>query len=160
MPIYEGESYITSTSYVSMGGLAVPGAVAASIIYPDRDVVALVGDGGFLMSGLEVSTAVQYGAKPRIIVFNDSAYRVLGVYERVRFGGITETLVKLPNIDFALLAQSLGAEGITITRREDLKPLLADALNSDKAVVVDVHIDPPNAVPIPYQRLYGFKSIG
>lgn len=89
MPVYDGESYITSTSYVSMG-LAVPGAVATSIIYPDRDVVALVGDGGFLMTGLEVSTAVQYGAKPRIVVFNDSIYRVLGVYERIRFGGVTE----------------------------------------------------------------------
>ncbi len=111
------------------------------------------------MTGLEVSTAVQYGAKPRIIVFNDSAYRVLGVYERVRFGGVTESLIKLPNIDFALLAKSLGAEGgISITRREDLKPLLTDALNSDKAVVVDVHID-PGAVPIPYQRLYSLKSI-
>ena len=158
MPIYSGESYITSTSYVSMG-LAVPGAVAASIIYPGRDVVALVGDGGFLMTGLELSTAVQYGAKPRVIVFNDSAYRVLGVYERVRFGGISEPLIKLPSVDFALLARSLGAEGITVTRREDLRSSLEEALNSDRAVVVDVHID-PSAVPIPYQRLYGLKSIG
>ncbi|WP_054844583.1 thiamine pyrophosphate-dependent enzyme [Vulcanisaeta souniana] len=157
MPVYDGESYITSTSYVSMG-LAVPGAVATSIIYPDRDVVALVGDGGFLMTGLEVSTAVQYGAKPRIVVFNDSIYRVLGVYERIRFGGVTEALVRLPRIDFALLAKSLGAEGITITRREDLKPLLMDALDSDRAVVVDVHVD-PSAVPIPYQRLYNLRSI-
>ncbi len=158
MPIYGGESYITSTSYVSMG-LAVPGAVAASIIYPDRDVVALVGDGGFLMTGLELSTAVQYGAKPRVIVFNDSAYRVLGVYERVRFGSVTESLVRLPSVDFALLARSLGVEGITITRREELRSSLEDALNSDGAVVVDVHID-PSAVPIPYQRLYGLRSIG
>ena len=157
MPIYSGESYITSTSYVSMG-LAVPGAVAASIIYPDRDVVALVGDGGFLMTGLELSTAVQYGAKPKIIIFNDSAYRVLSIYEKVKFGSITEPLIKLPQVDFASLAKALGGEGITITRREDLKSLLTDALNSNKAVVVDVHID-PNAVPIPYQRLYNLRSI-
>ncbi|MGC8542323.1 MAG: thiamine pyrophosphate-binding protein [Vulcanisaeta sp.] len=157
MSIYTGEYYITSTSYVSMG-LAVPGAVATSIIYPDRDVVAFVGDGGFLMTGLEVSTAVQYGAKPKIIVFNDSAYRVLGIYEKVRFGSVTEPLVRIPQVDFASLARALGGEGITITRREDLKPLLMDALNIDKAVVVDVHVD-PNAVPIPYQRLYNLRSI-
>ena len=157
MPINKDERYITTTSYVSMG-LAVPGAVAASIIYPDRDVVGLVGDGGFLMTGLELSTAVQYGAKPKIIVFNDSTYRVLGVYEKVRFSSVTEALVKLPSINFTLLAESLGAEGITITRREELKPLLSEALNSSKATVVDVHID-PNTVPIPYQRLYGLRSI-
>ena len=69
-------------------GLAVPGAVVSSIMYPDRDVVGLVGDGGFLMTGLEVSTAVQYGAKPKIIVFNDLVYRVLGIYEKVRFGTV------------------------------------------------------------------------
>ena len=86
MPIYEGERYIT-TSYVSMG-LAVPGAVVASIMHPDRDVVGLVGDGGFLMTCLEVSTAVQYGAKPKIVVFNDSAYRVLGVTRRLGLEGL------------------------------------------------------------------------
>ncbi|ABW01816.1 thiamine pyrophosphate protein central region [Caldivirga maquilingensis IC-167] len=157
MPINENEHYVTSTSYVSMG-LAVPGAVAASIIYRDRDVVALVGDGGFLMTGLEVATAVQYGVKPKIIVFNDSAYRVLRIYEKVRFSNATESLIKLPSIDFNLLAESLGAEGLRITRREELRPLLNEALNSDKATIVDVHID-PNTIPIPYQRLYGLNTI-
>ncbi|GAB6947819.1 hypothetical protein JCM16161A_19490 [Vulcanisaeta sp. JCM 16161] len=52
-------------------------------------------------------------------MFNDSAYRVLGVYERVRFSDVTGSLIRLPSIDFALLARSLGAEGITITRREN-----------------------------------------
>jgi len=157
MPIYEGERYITTTSYVSMG-LAVPGAVVSSIMYPDRDVVGLVGDGGFLMTGLEVSTAVQYGAKPKIVVFNDSAYRVLGVYEKVRFGGVTDELVRLPQVNFAMLAESLGAKGVVVHDRSELISALEEALNTDKACVVDVHID-QKAIPIPYQRLYGISTL-
>ena len=157
MPIYEGERYITTTSYVSMG-LAVPGAVVSSIMYPDRDVVGLVGDGGFLMTGLEGSTAVQYGAKPKIVVFNDSAYRVLGVYEKVRFGGVTDELVRLPQVNFAMLAESLGAKGVVVNDRSELMSALEEALNTDKACVVDVHID-QKAIPIPYQRLYGINAL-
>jgi len=157
MPVYEGERYITSTSYASMG-LAVPGSVASSLAYPDKTVVAMVGDGGFLMTGLEVATAVQYNARPKILVFNDSSYRVLGIYEKVRYKSVTEALVKLPNIDYALLARSLGAEGIRISKREELESSLENALATDKAVVIDVIID-PFSVPIPLQRLYGLNLL-
>ncbi|PLC67929.1 hypothetical protein B7L70_05970 [Vulcanisaeta sp. EB80] len=69
-------------------GLAVPGAIVASIMYSDRDVVGLVGDGGFLMTGLEVSTAVQYRAKSKIVVFNDSALGSLGFTRRLGLEGL------------------------------------------------------------------------
>ncbi len=157
MPIYEGERYITTTSYVSMG-LAVPGAVAISVVKPDYESIAFVGDGGFLMTGLEVSTAVQYGAKPKVIVFNDSSYRVLGIYEKVRYGKYTDSLVKLSSVDFAALAKSLGADGFVIRDRGELRDLLMEALQSDRPTVVDVRVD-PSSVPIPYQRLYGIKRI-
>jgi len=157
MPIYEGERYITSTSYASMG-LAVPGSVASSLAYPDKTVIAIVGDGGFLMTGLEVATAVQYNAKPKILVFNDSSYRVLGIYEKVKYKSVTEALVKLPDIDYSLLANALGAEGIRVSKREELESSLENALAIDKAVVIDVIID-PFSVPIPLQRLYGLNLL-
>jgi acetolactate synthase-1/2/3 large subunit len=127
-------------------------------MYPDRDVVGLVGDGGFLMTGLEVSTAVQYGAKPKIIVFNDSVYRVLGIYEKVRFGTVTDELIKLPQVNFALLAESLSAKGIVVNDRSELISALEEARSTNETYVVDVHID-PRTVPIPYQRLYGVSTL-
>lgn len=157
MPVYEGEMYVTTTSYASMG-LAVPGSVAASLAYPDRTVLAMVGDGGFLMTGLEVATAVQYGVKPKIIVFNDSSYRVLGIYERVRYKSITEALIRLPNVNYALLAESLGAEGIRIAERQELEGSLENVLTKNKTIVIDTVID-PLSIPIPLQRLYKLQRL-
>jgi acetolactate synthase-1/2/3 large subunit len=157
MPIYEGERYITTTSYASMG-LAIPGSIAASLAYPDRTVVALVGDGGFLMTGMEIATAVQYNAKPKIIVFNDSSYRSLSIYEKVRYNNITEALTRLPNINYALLASSFGAEGIRLAVRQELESSLENILTKDNIVVVDVIID-STSVPIPLQRLYGLHRL-
>jgi len=157
MDIYENELYITSTSYVSMG-LAVPGSVAASIACPDKDVVAMVGDGGFLMTGLEIATAVRYRSKPKVVVFNDSSYRVLSIYEKVRYKNVSEPLTKLPYIDFSLLANSLGAKGVRIVDRKELRRSLEEAFTLNEPVVIDINID-PKAVPIPFQRLYKISSI-
>jgi thiamine pyrophosphate-dependent acetolactate synthase large subunit-like protein len=118
----------------------------------------MVGDGGFLMTGLEVATAVQYGVKPKIIVFNDSSYRVLGIYERVRYKSITEALIRLPNVNYASLAESLGAEGIRIAERQELESSLENALTKDKTVVIDTVID-PLSIPIPLQRLYKLQRL-
>jgi acetolactate synthase-1/2/3 large subunit len=92
------------------------------------------------------------------VVFNDSAYRVLGVYEKVRFGGVTDELVRLPQVNFAMLAESLGAKGVVVHDRSELISALEEALNTDKACVVDVHIG-QKAIPIPYQRLYGISTL-
>ena len=154
MPIYEPGTYITTTSYVSMG-IAVPGAVAASIAFPDRQVIGIVGDGGFLMNGLEIATAVEHKSTPVIVVFNDASYKVLKIYGRARFHSDIEALYRLPNVNFAQIADALGAKGIEVNRRQDLYPSLQEAISWKKGpAVVDVKID-PNGIPIPLQRLYG-----
>lgn len=158
MPLHAPQTYIATTSYVSMG-LAVPGAVAASILFPERQVIGVVGDGGFLMTGLEISTAVQYNAKPVIIIFNDSSYKVLRIYERARYHTDTEELYKLPSTDFSKIAEGLGAKGVEIYEREQLYQKLKEAFEWSKGpVVVDVKID-PETIPVPYQRLYSSKMI-
>jgi acetolactate synthase-1/2/3 large subunit len=85
MPIYKPRTYITTTSHASMG-MGVPGAIAAKLAKRETDVVGLVGDGGFLMTGLEIVTAVRYRVPVIIIVFNDSSYRVLRIYEKAEYG--------------------------------------------------------------------------
>ncbi|MEM2179349.1 MAG: thiamine pyrophosphate-binding protein [Nitrososphaeria archaeon] len=158
MPLHTLQTYIATTSYVSMG-LAVPGAVAASIIYPEKQVFGIVGDGGFLMTGFEISTAVQYNAKPIIIVFNDSSYKVLRIYEHVRYHSDTKELYKLPETDFAKIAEGLGAKGIRVFERSQLYQSFKEAVEWRKGpVVVDVKID-PETIPVPFQRLYSSKRI-
>ncbi|MGB9727275.1 MAG: thiamine pyrophosphate-binding protein [Nitrososphaeria archaeon] len=158
MPLHAPQTYIATTSYVSMG-LAVPGAVAASILFPERQVIGIVGDGGFLMTGLEISTAVQYNAKPVIIIFNDSSYKVLRIYEHARYHTDTEELYKLPSTDFSKIAEGLGAKGIKICKRRQLYQKFKEAFEwSNGPVVVDVKID-PETIPVPFQRLYSSKMI-
>ena len=107
------------------------------------------------MTGLEIATAVEHKSAPVIVVFNDSLYRVLKIYGRSRGHSDVESLYKLPQVNFAQLANALGAKGITIEKRQELHPLLEEALNWNKGpVVVDVRIN-PEGVPIPLQRLYG-----
>jgi len=157
MPVYKPRTYIVTTSYVSMG-MGVPGAVAAKLARRDSNVVGLVGDGGFLMTGLEVVTAVRYGLPVIIVVFNDSSYRVLRIYEKVSYG--TDLTHKLPQVNFSELAKSLGAHGMRIERRDELRSGLEEALSlaRDKPVVVDVLIN-PESIPLPMVKLYKARYV-
>jgi acetolactate synthase-1/2/3 large subunit len=152
MPAYKPRTYIASASYASMGR-GVPGAIGAKLAKKDSNVVGLVGDGGFLMTGLEVITGVRYNVPVIIVVFNDSAYRVLGIYEKVKYG--SEFTYRLPHVNFCELSKSLGAHGIRVERREDLRNSIEEALSlaKDKPVVVDVVVN-PETIPIPMRRLY------
>ncbi|MEM1813347.1 MAG: thiamine pyrophosphate-dependent enzyme, partial [Sulfolobales archaeon] len=157
MPIYKPRTYIATTSYVSMG-MGVPSAIGAQLARKDVRVVGLVGDGGFLMTGLEVVTGVRYNLPVIIFVFNDSAYRVLRIYEKVSYG--SELTYKLPSVNYAELAKSLGAYGIRIERRDELKDGVDRALSlaKDRPVVVDVVIN-PDSIPLPMRRLYKARTI-
>ncbi len=157
MPIYKPRTYVITTSYVSMG-MGVPSAIGAQLARRDVRVVGLVGDGGFLMTGLEVATGVRYNLPVIIFVFNDSAYRVLRIYEKVSYG--SELTYKLPSVNYSELAKSLGAYGIRIERRDELKEGVDKALSlaKDRPVVVDVLVN-PNSIPLPMRRLYKARYI-
>jgi len=157
MPIYKPRTYIVTTSYASMG-MGVPGAIAAKLAKRDSNVVGLVGDGGFLMTGLELVTAVRYELPVIIIVFNDSSYRVLRIYEKVSYG--TELTHKLPKVNFSELAKSMGARGIRIEGRDELKSGIEEALSlaRNKPVVVDVMVN-PESIPLPMTKLYKARYI-
>lgn len=118
-------------------GLAVPAAVAASLRYPDRQVIAFVGDGGFLMTGMELATAMATGARPRIFVANNASYGVIRTQQEAAFPGRV-IATDLTNPDFARLAESFGATGMVIGRGDDVAARVAAALAVDGPVVVDV----------------------
>jgi acetolactate synthase-1/2/3 large subunit len=122
-------------------GYGVPAAVAAKIAEPDRTVVACVGDGGFGMTGQELSTAVAQGVAPIILIFNNAMYGTIRMHQEYahpkRIIG-----TDLVNPDFAALAQSYGAHGETVAKTEEFGPAFDRALASGKAAVIELKTDP------------------
>jgi acetolactate synthase-1/2/3 large subunit len=122
-------------------GYGVPAAVAAKIADPERMVVAFVGDGGFGMTGQELSTALHYGVAPVILVFNNGMYGTIRMHqERTYPGRIIAT--RLVNPDFAALARAYGAHGETVERTEQFAPAFERSLASGKAAVIELITDP------------------
>ncbi len=119
-----------------MGG-GVPAAVAASIADPGRQVVGFVGDGGFMMTGNELATAVQYEAPVKIFIANNASYGTIRMHQEGRYPGrVTSTALNNP--DFAKLADAYGALGLKIENDGDVEGVVAKAMAHDGPVVVDV----------------------
>ena len=110
-------------------GYAVPAATAAAIVAPERRTIAFVGDGGFMMSGHELATARQYGAKPLVLVVNNGMFGTIRMHqERDYPGRVMGT--DLQNPDFAAYGRAFGAFGATVSRSADFAPALTAALAS------------------------------
>jgi len=107
-------------------GSSVPAAVAAAVTYPGRTVVAILGDGSMLMTGQEIATAIQNGATPIIIVFNNNIYGTIRQNQERMFPGRVQG-TNLVNPDFAAWARSFGAHGETVERTEEFMPALERA---------------------------------
>jgi acetolactate synthase I/II/III large subunit len=120
-------------------GYGVPAAVAAKLAAPDRCVVALAGDGGFLMTGQELETAVRYGAPILVVVLRNGMHGTIAMHQAQEMGRTAG--VEIADVDLAGYARSLGAEGYTIRDPEDLVPTLEEALASDTVALVDVVTD-------------------
>lgn len=134
--------YRASTGLASMGHFTA-GAVGAAAV-SGKKVVALVGDGALLMNN-EISTAVQYDAPVVWIVLNDSQYGM--VYHGMTAQGFTPVETQLPETDFALLAQALGARGRRVSCETALASALDEAMAASGPYVVDVRVDPQECAP-------------
>ncbi len=122
-------------------GYSVPACVAASLVHPDRLVVGAVGDGGFMMSGLEIATAVQHGATPILLVFNNAIYGTIRMHqEREHPTRVVGTDLKSP--DFAAMARAMGAHGETVSRTAEFLPAFERAVASRKPAVIELRMDP------------------
>jgi acetolactate synthase-1/2/3 large subunit len=118
-------------------GLGVPGAVAACLRHPSRTVLAFVGDGGLMMTGNEIATAIAAGAAPKIIVSNNGGYATIRLHQEKFFPG-RPSGTGLVNPNFARWAESFGARGILVERPEDVDEAAREALAERRPVVVDV----------------------
>ncbi len=124
---------------LSSMGLAIPSAISAKLLCPERKVVAAVGDGGFLMSLSELETARRLGLSLTVLIWNDGGYGLIGWKQRMRYG--REFLTSFGNPDFVGLAKSFGAEGFRVEKENDLGPLLKNALKSRGVCVIDCPVD-------------------
>ncbi|MEJ2398623.1 MAG: acetolactate synthase large subunit [Gammaproteobacteria bacterium] len=129
---------IISNGFASMG-IALPGAIAAKLAYPDRQVVAVTGDAGFLMNVQELETAVRLKTPIVILIWNDSAYGLIEWKQMNQFG--RKSNIDFGNPDFVKLAESFGAKGYRIEQGEDLLPILKQALNENTVSVIDCPVD-------------------
>ena len=110
-------------------GYGVPAAIAASLRRPGRSVVALAGDGCFLMNGQELATAVQHGADILVLVVDNAAYGTIRMHQAREFPG-RPVATALRNPDFAALARAYGCWAETVTRTDAFAPALARAVAS------------------------------
>lgn len=122
-------------------GAGAPAAVAASLIHPDRVVVGFAGDGGFMMTGQEMATAVQYGATPIYIVFDNGMFGTIRMHQEREHPSRTIGTALL-NPDFAALARAYGAHGETVARTEEFAPAFERARGAGKCGLIHLKMDP------------------
>ena len=137
-PVYRNNTFILSNGFASMG-FSLPSAIVAKLIYPERNVVALCGDGGFMMNLQDLETACRLKLNIVVVVFNDNAYNLIKWKSENKFG--TSFGVNFSNPDFVGLAESFGAVGIKLKSSEEFENVLRDALSKTVPVIIDVAID-------------------
>lgn len=125
---------------------AMPMAIGAALTCPERQVIALCGDGGISMLLGDLATIVQYQLPVKIIIFNN---RSLGMVKlEMEVAGLPDWQTDMLNPDFAMVAQAMGIKGVTIRDPEDVKQSLREALTFKGPVLVNVMTD-PNALAMP-----------
>ncbi|MCZ6561078.1 MAG: acetolactate synthase large subunit [Gammaproteobacteria bacterium] len=129
---------IISNGFASMG-IALPGAIAAKLTYPDRKAVAVTGDAGFLMNCQELETAVRLGLELVVLIWNDSKYGLIEWHQNKKFGRTSH--IEFNNPDFVKFAESFGAKGYRVESAGDLLPTLEKALSCGKVAIVDCPVD-------------------
>lgn len=129
---------IISNGFAAMG-IAIPGAIAAKLVYPDRKVVAVTGDGGFMMNCQELETALRVGTPFVTIIFNDGGYGLIEWKQEDQYG--ESAFIKFTNPDFVKFAESMGVKGYRVESSEDLLPILKEALAQDVPAVIDCPVD-------------------
>ncbi len=164
------QSMLNSWGYSSMG-FGVCGVLGAQLAAPERTCIAVVGDGGFMMAPYVVATAVEYDLPCIWVVWNNFAWSAIrdiqiGMFEGREIGTAFYKGTQGPggeryNPDFAMWAKACGADGFTVTRSEDFRGVLAQAIQNRRPTVIDVHVSaeikPPSTgtwqlPPIPYRE--------
>jgi pyruvate dehydrogenase (quinone) len=140
IPARAGQQYSLSGNLASMAN-GLPYAIAAQVAYPDRQVIAFVGDGGFSMLMAELATCVKYKLPIKVIVIKNNSLGMIK-WEQMVFLGNPEYGCDLQPIDFAMFAHACGASGFSVDDPADCGAMLDQALNTPGPVLVEAVVDP------------------
>jgi len=138
-------------------GYGVPAAIAAKALYPERTVVALAGDGCFMMASQELATAMQYGLNVIFIVVNNAHYGTIRMHQERHYPGRTHG-TGLTNPDFAAFARSFGAHGETVERTADFLPAFERCVASGLPALIEIRV--PQEVSTPTATLGDIREQG
>lgn len=155
-----GTATVWSTRYLNLGvnnkfiisswlgtmGCGLPGAIASKIAYPNRQAIAIAGDGAFQMVMQDFATAVQYDLPLTVFVLNNKQLAFIK-YEQQAAGEL-EYAVDFSDMDHAKFAEAAGGKGYTIKSASEVDAIVEEALAQDVPTIVDVYVD-PNAAPLP-----------
>jgi len=138
-PVYRPRSYVTAGHQGTLGS-GFPSALGVKVAFPDKPVVSITGDGGFMFGVQELATAVKYGINLVTVVFNNNAYGNVRRDQMQAFDGrvIGSDLV---NPDFVRLAESFGVEGRRATTPDELRRALEAALKADAPALIEVPVE-------------------
>ncbi len=129
---------LISNGFAAMG-IAIPGAIAAKLVHPDKKIVAVTGDGGFMMNCQELETALRVGTPFVTLIFNDDGYGLIEWKQINQFGH--SSFIDFGNPDFVKFAESMGLKGYRVESAADLIPTLKEALAQDVPTVIDCPVD-------------------
>ena len=138
-PVYEPRTYLTS-SYSGNLGYGFPTALGAKVARPDRPVVCVAGDGGFLFNSQELSTAVRNNIPVVVVVFNDEAYGNVARDLDEAWGGSVGAGTDLANPDFVRLAEAYGVTAFRAKEPTEVGDLVREAIGLDRPVLIEVPV--------------------
>lgn len=139
-----GKQRLIGSTELGTLGFGMPAALGCQLSYPNKQVVALCGDGGFQMTIGDFSTAVKYNLPITVIIYNNFSYHFIELEQMKE--GVAQCYTKLTNPDYAKLAEAFGGEGYTVTKQSELESTIKAALCSKKPSIVDVHIQPDELI--------------
>lgn len=135
---YRPNTCIISNGFASMG-IAIPGAIAAKLLNPDKRVLAITGDGGFMMNNQELETAFREQIPIVTLIFHDDSYGLIKWKQMDQYGH--SSCVDFTNPDFVKLAEAMHGIGYRIEKTEDLLPTLEKAFAQNVPVIIDCPVD-------------------
>jgi pyruvate oxidase len=128
------------SGYLASMGFGLPGAMAAALAYPDRQIVCIAGDGGFSMVMADFLTVLKYQMPVKVFVLNNQSLGMIKQEQKVEGYPIWQT--ELYNYDYAAFAELSGGIGIKVTEPSELGAAVDKALSAKKPVIVDIDTDP------------------
>lgn len=143
-PVYKPYSFLTPADFQALG-FGIPAAIGAKLAFPEKDVVCVTGDGGFLVGGFEILTAVRESAALKVFVINDGGFSLLRFLQEERYQHAYGTDCILPDLES--LARSFQVEYVTMGSIEELKIGMDSVFQSKGSVIVNVKLEKNELAP-------------